>query len=129
VSGYVAWPVKIKEPKRRAHLRRPLVAYPYTGPTLWDIYVDITELVHVVPELSNLEYSGVCPACGREKFDVTTDDEGEQYFVVDRSTWHGQDFMLPEEVNGMFVTERVAEVIKRGGFTNIEVRPIGRISD
>lgn len=129
LTGYTAWPAKIKEPvKLKKRPRWPRVPSPYSGPPLWDIYVDPSELVEVVPEGSNVEFRGVCSACGRDRYRVTG-AAGEQFFIVNRKSWNGNDFMRPDKVNSLFITPRAARVIQDGGFTNIKVRRIGRMID
>ena len=84
-----------------------------------------------MPENSTVEFQGHCQKCGAERWIIPEDvDEEDQFFVVDRKSWHGQDFMLPcPEINGLLITERVATVIRNGNFTNVEIRKVGRMSD
>ena len=121
LRGYVAWPVKIKErskPKKRH--RWPIVPSPYGGPPLWDIYTE--SLVHLIPEASSLEYNRQCPKCGARVYSVLVQEP--QFFLVDRASWDGADFMLPYEAGGFFVTERVIEVIEQHDFSNVTYRHI-----
>ena len=125
LRGYVAWPVKIKErttPKRRH--RWPIVASPYAGPPLWDIYTEA--VVRIVPEPSSLKYKGRCSKCGQEMYGVLG-EVGEQYFLVDRASWKGEDFLLGDKLTGLIVTERVIDVIKAHEFTNVRYWRIGEI--
>lgn len=125
LTGYDAWPAILREPaKRRPSRRLPMVAYPYTGPPLWDIHP--REFVHIIPEQSTVEFKGICPACGRQKYWPL--DIDDQVFVIDPRTWRGWDFMRSVEM-GTFVTQRVVDVIEKHQFTNFRILPRGRIGD
>jgi hypothetical protein len=124
LTGFVPWLAKVNPPVQRKKNVRPIAPYPPPFP-LWDIYVP--ERVHVIVNRSSVIYKGDCPVCLRKQF-TTTDPWQDHYFVVDPSTWSGCDFMYPEEVNTLFVTERVIDVIKRNDFTNIESRLVGEIA-
>jgi len=126
LTGYTAWQAGIKERRSPRKSKFPIVPSPYPGPPLWDIYV--SNMVHVVPQACTLYDKGRCEVCGRDRYSVVGEAE-EQFFVVDRSSWNGEDFMLPVEVNAMFVTERVVEVIRAHEFTNVRVRHCARMSD
>lgn len=126
LRGYEAWPVKIREPKKVPRRPRiPRVPSPYPGPPLWDIHV--TERVHVIPEESTLNYDGQCPKCGRFQYSPYSIGPGKFNFIVDGSTWNGGDFMYPEEVGFLFVTQRVIDVIEANKFSNVEYRRVGEI--
>jgi hypothetical protein len=125
MRGYVAWPVKIRErstPKKRH--RWPIVPAPYPGPPLWDLYPE--QFCHAIPDGRTLIREPDCPECGRTRYDVRG-GLGEQHFLIDGSTWDGGDLVLAYEVMGLFVTERVIDVIKQHNFTNIEFWKSGEI--
>lgn len=127
LKGLEARAVTVHEPKKQRKNREyPIVASPYRGPKLWDIYID--EFVHVVPESSTVERTGVCGKCGTTTY--IAEGEPEDFcFVADRRSWHGSDFMLMVEINGNLVTDHVAEVIEAGSYSNVRIRRVGRMSD
>ena len=127
LKGFVAWPLKIQEPKRVPKRSRiPRVPSPYPGPTIWDLYV--TDYVHLIPERSTFCFDGVCPKCGQKQYDPYGAPE-QHWFVVDRSTWTGVDFMRPHELNTILVTERVIEIVKAHGFTNARIHQLGEMGE
>jgi len=127
ITGYSAYRVEICKPAARKSRKLPMVPWPYTGPPFWDLHY--TEHVHVIPDKSTLKEAGRCTQCGLQKYSTVGYQAQELDFVVDRRTWSGSDFMVPEEVMGYFVTERVVDVITSNNFTNVVVRRVGRMSD
>ncbi len=125
LKGYKAWPVQIKEQKPKKNPKFPIVPSPYDGPRLWDIYGE--DIAHLITEKSSVDSRGPCPSCGIERIDALDDDDC--HFVIDRESWDGGDFIRPYEIGGMFVTERVIDVIRENGFTNVEYKLEGCISD
>ena len=127
LTCFVAWPLQIQEPKKVPKRPRiPRVPSPYPGPPLWDIY--FTEYVHLIPDKCTLANKGVCKKCGKTRYSPIGEAE-EQWFVVDRASWNGSDFMRPHELNQVFVTQRVIDVIQAGDYTNIEILQRAEMND
>jgi hypothetical protein len=126
LSGYVAWPLKMMCPPKRASRKLPIVAWPYVGPRFWDIHV--TEDVELLREESTVEFNPPCPRCGRQTGQPVGDPK-KWRLIVDRKSWNGSDFMNPNGIMPILVTQRVADIILENKFTNVRVRHVGRISD
>ena len=128
LTGYVAWPVPIREPKRSPKRSKvPRVPSPYPGPPIWDIYV--TEYVHIIPEQSKLEFAGLCPRCKRPRYYALPGPAETQHFVIDRRTWNGCDFMRPHELNTLLLTPRVIEILRPHDFTNYQIFQRAELGD
>jgi hypothetical protein len=125
LTGFVSWPLKMKPSPSRKHRKQPIVSWPYTGPSFWDIHV--TNDVEVLHGAGTVEWRR-CSRCGREACEPVGDEE-KWDIVVDRRTWTGSDFMNPTGLFSILLSERAADVIASNRFTNVEVRRVGRFSD
>lgn len=124
VSGYVAAPVRIVEPTRRGKSQWPIVSCSYNEPCLWDLYIPSTAMANLIPSESTVECFGPCIACGTMRYEPDTTVD-QAHYVIDRDTWHGRDFIIAEELSGVFVNDRVIQQLR--DFTNVTAVEEGRI--
>jgi len=126
LTGYTTWPVKMKPPPDRKQRKLPIVPWPYTGPPFWAIH--ITSTVELLADGIAVRKTMPCPQCGRSACRPLGEPE-EWNLVVNPATWDGSDFMCPNGLATVLLTERAAGVVMSNTFTNVIVRHVGRIGD
>jgi hypothetical protein len=107
-SGVRFAKVEFVAPRRHPMPQGPL-------PELWEIVVT----GRAWREGMDLTRITLCNVCGRTGF------PDPRFLRIDESRWDGSDFLHPDlNPNIVIVTERIAEVLVNGGFTNYNLKPI-----
>ncbi len=104
LTGYKLEPATVASVKRKKDRGRPV-------PKLWQL--EPTGTVRASAS-AGLYVKERCEACGYIRYSAY-----EHGLPVDESTWDGSDFFRFEEWGGLYVTERVKDVVERHALTGV----------
>jgi hypothetical protein len=117
---------KLQKPTRITKRTHPRIWLPYSGPTLWELW--ITKWCRLDLEKSGVALDKICSTCGREIYIHQTSTN--PHWVLDTRTWAGEDlFHLFEMRRWFFCSESIKSFIEQSGFSNIKFNEYGIIPE